>query len=230
VPGAAFFDLDRTLVSRSSSLALAPEFRRRGLIRRRDLAKATAAQLVFVRFGAGQSRVGQTAESAMAILRGLPVGVMHEIVGASLQTALKQHVYRDALDAVAEHEGRGEPSFIVSAALQEIVDALADELGLAGGVGSTAEVEDGVYTGRLLRRLYGQEKADALGELAAAEEIDLAASTAYSDSASDLPFLEVVGTPVVVNPDRALRAIATERGWPIRRFRTKAFPETVPGS
>ena len=224
MPGAAFFDLDRTLVSKSSSLALAPEFRRRGLIRRRDLAKATVAQLVFVRFGAGHSRVGQTADSAMAILRGLPVEVMREIVAESLETALRQHVYQDALDAVADHAGRGERSFIVSAALQEIVDALASELGFAGGVGSTAEVEDGVYTGRLLRRLYGREKADALGELAAAEGIDLGSSTAYSDSASDLPFLEAVGKPVVVNPDRALRKIANERGWPVRRFRAKAFP------
>ena len=160
----------------------------------------------------------------MAILRGLPVGVMQEIVDVSVETALRQHVYRDALEAVEEHKSRGEPSFIVSAALQEIVDALADELGFAGGVGSTAEVEDGVYTGRLLRRLYGQEKADALGELAAGEGIDLDASTAYSDSASDLPFLEAVGTPVVVNPDRALRKIAAERGWQVRLFRTKAFP------
>ena len=102
--------------------------------------------------------------------------------------------------------------------------ALAGELGFAGGVGSTAEIEDGVYTGRLLRRLYGREKADALGELAAAEGIDLGSSTAYSDSASDLPFLEAVGEPVVVNPDRALRRIASERGWPVRHFRAKAFP------
>ena len=224
MPGAAFFDLDRTLVSKSSSLALAPEFRRRGLIRRRDLAKATVAQLVFVRFGAGHARVGQTADSGMSILRGLPEEVMQEIVTESLERALRQHVYQDALDAVADHAGRGERSFIVSAALQEIVDALAGELGFAGGVGSTAEIEDGVYTGRLLRRLYGREKADALGELAAAEGIDLGSSTAYSDSASDLPFLEAVGEPVVVNPDRALRRIASERGWPVRHFRAKAFP------
>ncbi len=224
MPGAAFFDLDRTLVSKSSSLALAPEFRRRGLIRRRDLAKAAVAQLLFVRFGAGHARVGQTADSAMSILRGLPVEVMREIVAESLETALRQHVYQDALDAVTDHAGRGERSFIVSAALQEIVDALAGELGFAGGVGSTAEIEDGVYTGRLLRRLYGREKANALDELAAAEGIDLGSSTAYSDSASDLPFLEAVGKPVVVNPDRALRKIASERGWPVRHFRAKAFP------
>jgi HAD superfamily hydrolase (TIGR01490 family) len=225
VPGAAFFDLDRTLHSRSSSLALAPAFRKRGLVRRRDLAKASIAQLLFIRFGAGNSRVGQTADSAMAILKGLPEEVLREIVAESLEPALKRHVYRDALDAVAAHRERGEGSYIVSAALQEVVDALVLELGLAGGVGSTAEVVDGVYTGRLLRRLSGSEKANALLELAAGKGIELADSTAYSDSASDLPFLEAVGKPVAVNPDRALRRIARERGWPVRVFREKAFPE-----
>lgn len=224
MPGAAFFDLDRTLVSRSSSLALAPAFRRRGLLSRRDLAKASIAQLVFVRFGAGQSRVGQTAESAMAILKGLPVEVLREIVTESLEMALKRHVYQDALDAVEAHRERGERSFIVSAALQEIVDALVAELGFAGGVGSTAEVVEGVYTGRLLRRLSGNDKASALLELAAAEGIELADSTAYSDSASDLPFLEAVGKPVAVNPDRALCRIAVERGWRVLRFSDRAFP------
>jgi HAD superfamily hydrolase (TIGR01490 family) len=224
VPGAALFDLDRTLVSRSSSLSLAPAFRKRGLLRRRDLAKATVAQLLFVRFGASQSRVGQTAESAMSVLRGLPVEVMQEIVAESVQTALRPHVYRESLEAVASHAERGERSFILSAALQEIVDALVQELGLAGGVGSTAEVADGVYTGRLERRLFGAQKAAALVELAGREAIDPAASTAYSDSATDVPFLEAVGYPVAVNPDRRLHRIARERGWPVRRFRSKAFP------
>ncbi len=223
MPGAAFFDLDRTLLSRSSSLALAPAFYGRGLLRRRELAKAAVAQLFFTRFGAGPSRVGQTAESAMAVLEGVSVEVMREIVDEALATALEPHVFREALDAVAAHAARGERSFIVSAALQEIVDALGESLGFDGGVGSTAEVADGVYTGRLERRLYGPEKADALAELAAAEGIDLEASTGYSDSASDLPFLEAVGHPVTVNPDRALRKIAVERGWPVRRFRMKAF-------
>jgi HAD superfamily hydrolase (TIGR01490 family) len=223
VPGAAFFDLDRTLISRSSSLSLAPAFHRRGLLRRRDRTKAMLAQFVFVRYGAGTWRVGQTAESAMAFLKGLPVEVMHEIVAEAVDSALKPHVYRDALDLVTRHRERGERSFVVSAALQEIVDALVVELGLDGGLGSTAEVEDGVYTGRLVRWLDGKAKAEVLGELAATEGIDLEESTAYSDSASDVPFLEAVGHPVVVNPDRALRAIAAERGWRVVRFTDKAF-------
>lgn len=223
MPGAAFFDLDRTLLSRSSSLALAPAFRKRGLLRRRDRVKAALAQFIFVRFGAGQARVGQTAETGMTILKGLRVELLREIVAEAVDTALKPHVYQDALDLVDGHRERGERSFIVSAALQDIVDALVRELGFDGGIGSTAEVGDGRYTGRLGRRLYGSEKADALGELAVAEDIDLAISTAYSDSASDLPFLEAVGRPVVVNPDRSLRRIALDRGWPMLHFRTKAF-------
>jgi HAD superfamily hydrolase (TIGR01490 family) len=224
VPGAAFFDLDRTLISRSSSLSLAPMFHRRGLVRRRDRTKALFAQLVFVRYGAGTSRVGQTAESAMAFLKGLPVEEMRVIVAEAVDSAFKPHVYRDALDLVARHRERGEKSYIVSAALQEIVDALVTELGLDGGLGSAAEVEDGTYTGRLERRLDGRAKAEALAVLAREDGIDLAESTAYSDSSSDVPFLEAVGYPVAVNPDRRLRGIAAERGWRVLRFSDKAFP------
>jgi len=226
VPGAAFFDLDRTLISRSSSLSLAPAFHRRGLLRRRDRAKALIAQLVFMRYGAGTTRVGQTAESAMVFLKGLPVDDMREIVAEAVESAFRPHVYRDALDLVARHRERGERSFIISAALQEIVDALVAELGFDGGLGSTAEVEDGVYTGRVERRLDGKAKAEALVPLAEEEGLDLAESTAYSDSASDVPFLEAVGNPVAVNPDRKLRGIAAQRSWRVLRFSDKAYPTT----
>ncbi|MCE3286715.1 MAG: Phosphoserine phosphatase [Gaiellaceae bacterium] len=181
------------------------------------------AQLVFIRYGAGTSRVGRTAETGMAFLKGVPVEVMREIVVEAVDSAFKPHVYRDALDLVARHRERGEKSFVVSAALQEIVDALVAELGFDGGLGSTAEVVDGSYTGRLARRLDGGAKADALATLAREKGIDLAESTAYSDSASDVPFLEAVGHAVAVNPDRTLRAIAAERGWRVLRFRDRAF-------
>jgi len=224
VDGAAFFDLDRTLLSSSSSLALAGSFRRRGLLSRTKVVQAAVAQVVFERFGAGQSRVGQTAESAMEILRDLPVTELREIVDEAWGSVLRPLVYREAVDAADDHSARGERRFIVSAALQEIVEAIAGGLGFDGGIGSRAEVVDGTYTGRLERRLFGPAKADALAELAASEAIDLATSTGYSDSHTDLPFLEAVGRPVAVNPDRALRRVAQERGWPVRRFRTSLGP------
>jgi HAD superfamily hydrolase (TIGR01490 family) len=217
--GAAFFDLDRTLLSRSSSLALAEPFHRRGLIGRRQLWKARVAQAIFVRFGAGHGRAGGTAEAAMSVLRSLRVETLREIVADAWEPVLRPLVYREALEQAAAHQARGEPVFVVSGALQEVVDVLARELGLTGGIGSAAAVEDGVYTGRLERRLLGREKAEALVELAAATRLGLESSTAYSDSHTDLPFLEAVGSPVAVNPDRELRRIAGERGWPVRRYR-----------
>jgi HAD superfamily hydrolase (TIGR01490 family) len=224
VRAAAFFDLDRTLISRSSSLALAGTFRGRGLIGRRQVAKAAIAQRVFARFGAGQSRVGQTADSAMSVLRGLPVTLMREIAAEAWEPVLRPLVYREALELAEDHRARGEPVFIASAALQEVVEEISRRLGFDGAIASRAEVQDGAYTGRLDRRLYGQAKADALIELATAEGIDLSSSTAYSDSYSDVPFLEAVGHPVVVNPDRALRHLADGAEWPSLRFATMAFP------
>ena len=218
---AAFFDLDRTLLSRSSSLALAGTFRARGLIGRRQLVKAAIAQLFFTRFGAGQARVGQTAESGMSVLRGLPVEVMRDIAAEAWEPVLRPLVYREAVDLATSHASQGERVFLVSAALQEVVESIADGLGLDGAVGSRAEVQDGVYTGRLERRMYGPAKAAALRELAGLEGLDLGSSTAYSDSHTDLPFLEAVGSPVAVNPDRALRRIARERGWSVLRFRER---------
>ena len=222
--GAAFFDLDRTLLSRSSSLALARPFRQRGLIGRRQLAAAAVAQLVFARIGAGKGRVGQTAASAMSILEGMRVEEMREIAAEAWEPVLRPLVYREALDLAASHSARGEPVFIATAALEEIAEIIARELGLDGVIASQAEVREGAYTGRLERRLDGTAKAEAVEELARANEIDLSESTAYSDSHSDLPFLEAVGHPVAVNPDRELRRVAAERGWPVRRFRAKAFP------
>ena len=221
--GAAFFDLDRTLISRSSSLALAGIFRKHGLIGRRELVKAAVAQLVFVRFGAGHGRVGQTADSAMSVLDGVPVDVVRKIAVEAWGPVLRPLVYREALDLAEAHAARGEPVYIASAALHEVVEEVSRQLGFAGAIASRAEVRDGVYTGRLEKRLFGPAKAEALQELAAAESLDLSSSTAYSDSHSDIPFLEAVGRPVAVNPDRELRRFAEERGWPIERFHEKAF-------
>jgi HAD superfamily hydrolase (TIGR01490 family) len=186
--------------------------------------KAAIAQLLFTRFGAGHARVGQTADSAMSVLRGLGVQTMHEIAAEAWEPVLKPLVYREALDLAAAHAERGESVYIASAALEQVVQEISDRLGFAGAIASRAEVRDGVFTGRLERRLYGQAKADALVETAASSGVDLASSTAYSDSHSDIPFLEAVGRPVAVNPDRELRRTADERGWEVMRFSRVAFP------
>jgi HAD superfamily hydrolase (TIGR01490 family) len=212
---AAFFDLDRTLLRRSSALALAPAFRRRGIISRGQMIKAAAWQVLFVLRGASHEAVRAAAEDGLLLLRGRTPEEMRELVAESLETVLRPLVYAESLRLVDTHRRRGEPVFIVSATLQEIVQAIADDLGFDGALGTVCEVVDGAYTGRALRALHAQAKADCIRTL----DFDLAASTAYSDSHTDLPFLEAVGHPVAVNPDRGLRRIATERSWPIMEFR-----------
>jgi HAD superfamily hydrolase (TIGR01490 family) len=221
---AAFFDLDRTLIRRSSALALAGSFQERGLIGRKQLAKAAAWQILFAARGAGAETVRKAAEDGLMLLKDLEVDELRSLVSEAMEPALKPLVYREPLDLVARHRERGERVYIVSAGLQEIVDALAEELGFDGALGSVCEVVDGRYTGRSLRACHGPGKAEAVRELAAAEGVDLARSTAYSDSHTDLPFLEAAGNPVAVNPDRELRRIARDRGWPMLAFSEPLYP------
>jgi HAD superfamily hydrolase (TIGR01490 family) len=215
---AAFFDLDRTLLRRSSALALAPAFRRRGIITRRMMVEAAAWQFLFMLRGASHTAVRRAAEDGLILLRGHTPEEMRELVAESMETVLRPLIYAQSLDLVERHRERCEPVYIVSATLQEIVQAIADDLGFDGALGTVCEVVDGEYTGNAIRALHAQAKADCIRSL----DYDLDASTAYSDSHTDLPFLEAVGHPVVVNPDRKLRAIALERGWPIEEFRRGA--------
>jgi HAD superfamily hydrolase (TIGR01490 family) len=219
VPGAAaFFDLDRTLLRRSSALALAPVFRARGLISRRMVAKAAAWQLLFMLRGASHEAVRRASEDGLLILRGYTPDEMRALVAESMEQILRPLVYAESLDLVERHRRRDEPVYIVSATLQEIVQGIADDLGFDGALGTVCEVVDGAYTGKALRALHAENKARCIREL----DYDLDASTAYSDSHTDLPFLEAVGHPVVVNPDRALRRIAAERSWPVLEFGRRA--------
>jgi len=215
VSAAAFFDLDRTLLRRSSALALAPAFRKRGIISRRMMVEAAAWQVLFMLRGASHEAVRRAAEDGLLLLRGHTPEEMRDLVAESMETVLRPLVYAQSLDLVERHRRRGEPVYIVSATLQEIVQAIADDLGFDGALGTVCEVVDGAYTGKAIRALHAEAKADCIRSL----DHNLAASTAYSDSHTDIPFLEAVGHPVAVNPDRALRKVATARDWPILEFR-----------
>ena len=221
---AAFFDLDRTLLRRSSALALAGSFRERGLISRRQLAKAALWQMLFVARGASHAAVRAAAEDGLRVLEGTTPEEMQALVAEALEPVLRPLVYAEPLRLAARHRERGERVYVVSATLQEIVQAIADDLGLDGALGTECEVRDGRYTGRPVRALHAENKAARLRELAAEEGLELADCTAYSDSHTDVPFLEAVGHPVAVNPDRRLRAVAAERGWPVLEFGERAYP------
>ena len=214
--GAAFFDLDRTLISRPTPLALAALFRRRGLLRKRDLVRAAFWRLLFLL--PGIDGTGRAAVDGMRLLRGLPVATLQEIMGEAMEDVLRPLLYAEPVALLEQHRKNGDRVYIVSASLQEIVQYIADDLGFDAGIGSTCEIVDGVFTGRSLRPCYGDYKAAAVRELATRERIDLSVSTAYSDSHTDLAFLEAVGQPVAINPDSKLSGIAVSRHWPVLHF------------
>jgi len=224
VAAAAFFDLDRTLLRRSSALALAGTFRDRGLISRSQLAKAAAWQFLFALRGASHESVRRAAEDGLVVLRGFTPEQMRSLVAGAMERVLRPLVYAEPLHLAEQHRARGERVYIVSATLQEIVEAIADDLGFDGALGTVCEVRDGAYTGRAVRALHAENKARCVRELAAEQGLELDECTAYSDSHTDVAFLESVGLPVAVTPDRELRRIAAERGWPLLEFSTRAYP------
>jgi HAD superfamily hydrolase (TIGR01490 family) len=215
---AAFFDLDKTLISRSSTLAFSVPFYRHGLISLPTMIRGTLAQAVFKRAGAGQVRMERIRRQVSRLCRGWPAEAVREIVLANLDTVIVPLLYEEARALVAEHHAAGRDVIVVSASGHEVVDPIAGLLGADTVIATQMVIADGRYTGDVAFYAFGEGKATKIRELAAARGYELADCYAYSDSVTDLPMLETVGHPTAVNPDRALRREAARRGWPIRDF------------
>ena len=216
---AAFFDLDKTVIAKASIPAFGGPFRRGGLVNRRIVLRAVIGQLIFLQFGADEKRLARIRESMLALTKGWDRDHVRQIVRETLLETIEPLIYNEALELMEAHRIEGDRVYLVSASPEEIVQPLVELLGVDGAISSVAEVdEDGRYTGRLAFYAYGPGKATAMVALAERTGLDLSASTAYSDSATDLPMLESVGRPVAVNPDRALAKVAREREWEVRRF------------
>jgi HAD superfamily hydrolase (TIGR01490 family) len=216
---AAFFDLDKTVIDRASIAAFGRPFMKGGLINRRVVARAAISQLIYLHFGADEERLARVRESMLALTKGWDRDQVRHIVRQTLLETIEPIMYAEALELMELHRAAGHRVYLVSASPEEIVLPLTEMLGVDGAICSEGEVDDeGRYTGRMAFYAYGPEKANAMRALAERTGIDLTASSAYSDSATDLPMLEAVGRPVAVNPDRALAKVARERGWEMRTF------------
>ena len=215
--GAAFFDLDRTILRRSSMLALAPSLRRHGLIGWRSLARASLWHVVYLVRGVSSEELDRVAKQTFALMREWPVDGFRALVAEQIDP-LAALAFPDAISRMRAHQRRGERVIVVSSSLDDLVEPLAERLGLDGAIASRAEQRDGRYSGRVERFMHGAAKADAVRSYAAEHGIDLAASSAYTDSLADLQLLEVVGHPFAVNPDRGLKRAARANGWPVLRF------------
>ena len=216
---AAFFDLDKTVIAKASMVAFGRPLYRHGLLSRSLLIRALYGQLIYQLLGADEAKLARMRESVLALTRGWDRAHVSAIVRDTLADVVQPLIYGEALELIEAHRAAGRRVFLVSASPQEIVVPLAQHIGVPEVIATRARVDDaGRYTGETEFYAYGPHKAEAMRAIAAEEGIDLAASYAYSDSATDLPMLEVVGHPVVVNPDRELLRVARERDWEIRHF------------
>lgn len=215
---AAFFDLDRTIIAGSSVFTFGWVAYRNGMVPTGQLITDAASAVAFKMSGASDDKTETVKNRVLEAIEGVPVATFTDVADEVIPKLLHD-VRREARGLIDLHADAGRSTYIVSASPVEIVGRFADEMEMTGGIGTVSEIVDGVYTGQLAAPFcYGQGKADAIAAVADAEGYDLAQSYAYTDSAGDLPMLEIVGHPVAVNPDRALEAIAYHRGWPIVEF------------
>jgi HAD superfamily hydrolase (TIGR01490 family) len=219
---AAFFDVDKTLLPGSSLYLLARGMYRRGMYTFRDLSGFAYSQIAFRVSGFEPMKGIEAArESALAFIEGKRQDELEPLAQDIVVEVIGPRIYPEMRKVIEAHHANGDRTFLVTAAPEDIAGRIAAYLGMDGALGTRTECLDGVYTGRLLGPvLHGPAKLDAIKALAEKEDIDLSASSAYSDSVNDRPLLEGVGRAVAVNPDRALKKIAREKGWPVQDFRS----------
>ena len=216
--GAAFFDLDKTLIEGSSAFHFARASYKAGLMSRRQLLRDGWANLKFRLEGSTDEGTEALRERVLDAIAGTRVRDLARL-GPDILAGILPRVYPEMLRIAYEHQDAGRPVYIVTAASQELAELLAHVLVLDHGIGVRSEVKNGIYTGRPEGPFtYREGKAEAIRQVASERGIDLSQSYAYSDSESDLPMLRAVGHPVVVNPDAHLARIARDEGWQVIRF------------
>jgi HAD superfamily hydrolase (TIGR01490 family) len=215
---AAFFDLDKTVIAKSSTLAFSKPFFNQGLLNRRAVLKSSYAQFLFLMSGADHDQMDRMRSYVTSMCAGWDVEQIKSIVNETLHDIVDPLVFAEAAELIADHRLCGRDVVVVSASGEEIVGPIARALGATHAMATRMVVEDGKYTGEIAFYCYGEGKAAAIRELAALEGYSLEHCYAYSDSVTDLPMLEEVGHPCAVNPDRALRKEAGARGWPVLSF------------
>ncbi|MGA0945291.1 MAG: HAD family hydrolase [Candidatus Nanopelagicales bacterium] len=215
---AAFFDLDKTILAKSSALAFARPFYRGGLIGRSDVIRSAYAQFIFLASGADHDQMETMRRYMSDLVSGWDVSKVREIVAETIDEIIDPAIYDEAVALIEEHRAADRDIVIISSSGTEVVEPIGARLGADIAVGTQLVVEDGLYTGEILFYAYGEGKAQAIRDLATERGYILADCYAYTDSITDLPMLDEVGHPTAVNPDAELRRVAADRGWPILDF------------
>ncbi len=232
---AAFFDLDKTIIARSSTLVMGRTFYRDGLLSSSMVLKTLYAQVVYQLVGADHGRMEQARHAALELTKGWEAERIRHLVRETMEETIAPLAYQEALDLIAAHRRAGRDVWIISSSGEEIVEPFSDYLGVSNVIATRSGIDDdGRYDGTLEFYAYAGAKATAIRQVAEARGYDLSRCFAYSDSITDLPMLAVVGRPTAVNPDKELRAAAAAMDWPVQDFTAPVrlrdrFPDVQPG-
>ena len=219
---AAFFDIDNTLIHGASMFHWARGLAAHDYLTTSQILDFVWKQTRFIVVGkesAGDMR--DVTSEALALVAGRRQDELIDLTRLIFDEYVSDRFWPETVALAQGHMDAGQRVWLVSAAPVELAGLIAEHLGLTGALGTVSQTVDGFYTGELIGEpLHGQAKADAVQELAEREDLDLSLCSAYSDSANDIPLLSLVGSPVAVNPDRALRLHARRNDWTIRDYRT----------
>ena len=231
---AAFFDVDNTMIRGASIYFFGKGMAGRGLITTKDLLRFGWQQLAFrVRGSEDPDAVAEARDKALGLVAGKSVEQIVAYGEEIYDELMERRIWSGTRALAQQHLDAGQRVWLVTATPVELARIIAARLGLTGALGTVSEVEDGLYTGRLVGEpLHGLAKGEAVRALAEREGLDLGRCTAYSDSVNDIPMLSAVGHAVAINPDAALREQARASGWDVRDFRTgrKAARVGVPAA
>lgn len=213
---AAFFDMDRTILNDSSGRLYLRYLMQTGRIRAREWLRISRwflwYALGFIDFPRAMMRM-------LMMSPGQEEEPLWEETDAWFEEWVAPHIAEAAVQRIEEHRALGHRLVVLSAATVYVVRPLAERLNIPDYLCTHLEVKDERFTGRLVEPVcYGPGKVLLAEQFAARNDIDLGQSYFYSDGYEDLPMLERVGYPVVVNPDRRLRRLAAQRGWPVESW------------
>ena len=216
---AAFFDLDKTIIATSSAFAFGKEFLNNGLISRQEAVEIYMTKASYMLTGHSSEQMDSTRDYLSQLVAGWSVEDINRITTETMRSVVTPAIYAEARELIDYHKRHGRDIIIISASADILVEPIARELGVDMIVATELEIVDGKLTGNITRVLKGDAKAEAVAEFADSHSYDLELCYAYSDSATDIPMLEMVGHAVAVNPDRALRKHAQDNGWEVRIFK-----------
>lgn len=216
---AAFFDLDKTIIAGSSSLAFGRPLYRAGFLGKRHLMRLGIGQFTYMLFGADEDALERARDEMLDLVSGWHKAEVDSIVAKTLDDVISPLVFAEALFLIDEHIRSGRKVYVVSASPEEFVTPIARMVGIDNVIATKIRTDGlGRFVPELDRYVMGPGKVEAMREVAEQDGIDLEGSYAYTDSFTDMPMLELVGHPVAVNPEKELREAAEENEWPILEF------------